>query len=337
MLGDMELMNDGATKKYLTVAERTNIADSKTKTDLISITQAVDLDAMEATLNAVTSGLQYRGTWDASVGTFPGGGTAQIGDFYFCTVPGIVGGQSFIAGDSCVALINNASISTYAGNWARQESTAAVASVNGQVGAVVLRLAVERFSYKLGSTTPIFLIITGQSNAQGDDASGADFATNANVYTFQITTPAVSPTVPTLVAPSSFTFQSGVSASDAATSYVPIVGSPYVGYRRGGYGNVGMALADRLQKETGRDVYLLSVTSGGSDISLWAAGAGGYCRIVLEDFVDYILTNTAALSDVSAPDIIVWGQGETDAAITTPPLTYKSSWLGLMGCGLIPI
>ncbi len=333
MLGDMELMNDGATKKYLTVAERTNIANSKTKTDLISITQAVDLDVMEATLNAVTSGLQYRGTWDASVGTFPGGGTAQIGDFYFCTVPGIVGGQTFIAGDSCVALINNASISTYAGNWARQESTAAVASVNGQVGAVILRLAVERFSYKLDSTTPIFLVLTGQSNALGDDATGTDFNFNANVFSYQITTPVVSPTPPAMPAPADFSWQNVGSDAGAypLTAYLPVAdtssGAPYVGYRRGGYGNIGMALADRLQRETGRDVYLLSVTLGASNLSRWQSGASGYCRIVLESFVPYVLANTPALADVTTPDIIVWGQGENNAGDAA--LTYKDAWIGV--------
>lgn len=43
---DMEQMVEGATKKILTVAERSNIATMKSKVDLITVTQAADLDQM---------------------------------------------------------------------------------------------------------------------------------------------------------------------------------------------------------------------------------------------------------------------------------------------------
>ncbi len=194
--------------------------------------------------------------------------------------------------------------------------------------------AVERFAYKASTTTPIFLILTGQSNALGDDATGADFALNANVWDFQITTPAASPTYPTVLNPNTtpFTWRNP-NPADAATAYLPVAdsagppagSSPYIGYRKGGYGNVGYSLADRLQKETGRDVYVLSVTWGAAAIARWAAGAAGYCRIVLESFCPYIITNYLSALGVTAPDIIVWGQGESDVGIA--PLTYKNSWL----------
>jgi len=48
---DMEQMVEGVTKKILTVSERSAIAASKTKTDLITVTQAVDLDQMETDIS----------------------------------------------------------------------------------------------------------------------------------------------------------------------------------------------------------------------------------------------------------------------------------------------
>jgi hypothetical protein len=167
----------------------------------------------------------------------------------------------------------------------------------------------------------------------GDDSTGTDFNFNANVFSYQITTPVVSPTPPTMPAPADFSWQNVGSDAGAypLTAYLPVAdtssGAPYVGYRRGGYGNIGMALADRLQRETGRDVYLLSVTLGASNLSRWQSGASGYCRIVLESFVPYVLANTPALADVTTPDIIVWGQGENN--IGDAALTYKNNWIGV--------
>jgi hypothetical protein len=57
------------------------------------------------------------GSWNASTGVFPGGGVAQKGWVYLCSVAGTVGGLAFSAGDTIYAIVNNASTSTYAGNW----------------------------------------------------------------------------------------------------------------------------------------------------------------------------------------------------------------------------
>ncbi len=72
------------------------------------------VDALAA---LVSGALVLKGAWDASTGVFPGGGTAQTGYFYKCTVGGTINGETAYVSDSLYALTNNASTSTYAGNW----------------------------------------------------------------------------------------------------------------------------------------------------------------------------------------------------------------------------
>jgi hypothetical protein len=60
-----------------------------------------------------------QGDWDASGGTFPGGGTASAADYYTVTTGGTVDGVSFVSGDTIAALIDNASTTTYAANWVK--------------------------------------------------------------------------------------------------------------------------------------------------------------------------------------------------------------------------
>ena len=58
---------------------------------------------------------EYRGVFDASIGTFPV--TLNAGDWFNCTVAGTVDTQSFIVGDILVALIDAPSTTIFAGNW----------------------------------------------------------------------------------------------------------------------------------------------------------------------------------------------------------------------------
>lgn len=60
-----------------------------------------------------------KGGWDASSGTFPGSGSADAGDSWLVTVFGTTGSVTFRPGDMLVALTENASTSTFAGNWGR--------------------------------------------------------------------------------------------------------------------------------------------------------------------------------------------------------------------------
>ena len=95
----------------------------KTKLDYISITQAVDLDTIETRVNALDAAVVLMGTWDASVGTFPGGGSAQAGESYIISVGGTVDSVEFVVGDRIVAITDNASTTVYATNWLKLDYT----------------------------------------------------------------------------------------------------------------------------------------------------------------------------------------------------------------------
>lgn len=113
----------------------------KTKLNHISVTQAVDLDAIETRVNSLDAAVILRGSWDASTGTFPGGGTAQAGDSYIVTVGGTVNSVVFAVGDRVIAITDNASTTVFAANWFKADYTDQVLSVNGSTGAVTLTTA----------------------------------------------------------------------------------------------------------------------------------------------------------------------------------------------------
>lgn len=119
-------------------AIETAAAASKIKTDFITVTQAVDLDAIETRVNALDAAVVLRGSWDASAGTFPGGGTAQAGDSYIVSVAGTVDSVAFALNDRVIAITDNASTTVFAANWFKADYTDQVLSVDGQTGAVSL-------------------------------------------------------------------------------------------------------------------------------------------------------------------------------------------------------
>ena len=116
------------TASFLTAQE--------TKLSNISVTQAVDLDSMESDIAALDQSVILKGTWDASVGTFPS--SAQAGHSYIVSVGGTVGGEVFVANDRIVAILDNASTTVYASNWHKLDYTDQVLSVAGKTGEVTL-------------------------------------------------------------------------------------------------------------------------------------------------------------------------------------------------------
>lgn len=114
------------------------VADDKTKLNYLTVTANTDLDDIRTRVGQLSSAVVLRGTWDASAGTFPGGGTAIAGDSYIISTGGTVDNIQFTVGDRIVALVNDASTTVYATNWLKQDYTDQVSSVNGEVGAVVL-------------------------------------------------------------------------------------------------------------------------------------------------------------------------------------------------------
>ena len=122
---------DGTTNKVFT-------ATDETKLNHITVTTDVNLDDIQTRVDDLDAAVVLKGTWDASAGTFPGGGSAQAGDSYIVSVAGTVDGVEFNVGDRIIAITDNASTSTYAANWFKADYTDEVSSVNGQTGVIVL-------------------------------------------------------------------------------------------------------------------------------------------------------------------------------------------------------
>jgi hypothetical protein len=116
-------------------------ATDEAKVDNISITQPVDLDALETRVNELDASVILQGTWDASAGTFPGSGTAQAGHSYIVSVAGTVDSVAFAVDDRIIAILDNASTTVFASNWHKADYTDQVLSVAGRTGAVTLTTA----------------------------------------------------------------------------------------------------------------------------------------------------------------------------------------------------
>lgn len=142
-LTDQEINFQAATNAqpgYATAAQITAVEASAAKTSLITVTEATNLDTMRARVNDLDAAVVLRGAWDASAGTFPGGGTAQAGDSWIVSVGGTVNGIVFVAYDRIVAIIDNASTSLYVTNWLKLDYSDVVSSVAGKTGAVSLAI-----------------------------------------------------------------------------------------------------------------------------------------------------------------------------------------------------
>ena len=113
-----------------------DVAADGTKLDYITVTQAVSLDQMEIDIAALANGMVYKGDWSAASGSFPGSGAAQTGWFYYVSGAGTVNGITFAIGDNIIATTDNASATTYSGNWSKHDQTDAVQSVVGLSGSI---------------------------------------------------------------------------------------------------------------------------------------------------------------------------------------------------------
>jgi hypothetical protein len=108
---------------------------------LTATTVEAALAEIAADVAALDAAVVLKGVWDASSGSFPGSGSAQAGWSYIVSVGGTVDGQVFTANDRILAIVDNASTSTYAANWHKLDYTDQVLSVAGMTGAVTLAQA----------------------------------------------------------------------------------------------------------------------------------------------------------------------------------------------------
>lgn len=170
---------------------------------------------------------------------------------------------------------------------------------------------------------PIFLVLTGQSNAVGIyPETAANMPQNSEVFDWQ--SAGQGPT-------GTFAF----AVADPARNLSPAFNGNMITGMRGAWpylgvpttdptGNIGWSAANYIQKQTGRRVYLLSVAWNGQAIAEWANGAT--VEVELATQIPAALTAIQAIYPaVTAPDAVIWMQGESDFA--RPPEDYVIDWL----------
>ncbi|MCZ4259199.1 hypothetical protein O4H53_26995, partial [Sulfitobacter sp. G21635-S1] len=97
-----------------------------------------EVDELTSKVNALDAAIVLQGNWDASTGTFPGGGAAQAGFTWIVAVGGTVDGVTFNQNDRIIALTDDASETNFSGNWLHANYTDQVLKVAGKTGDVVL-------------------------------------------------------------------------------------------------------------------------------------------------------------------------------------------------------
>lgn len=152
--------NYGGTKVY---AKDTELATKEYTDTFIPLIEKAAANGV-ATLDAnghvpvdqmPTQALIYKGSWDASSGTFPTQDTYTLGDFYIVSTEGTIDGIIYRVGDWII----------WDGTqWTLSRNTNAVASVNGMTGAVVLDGSNIQATYnaETGTLNSCFRRIIGQ-------------------------------------------------------------------------------------------------------------------------------------------------------------------------------
>jgi hypothetical protein len=226
----------------------------ETKLDFITATQAVNLDTMETRIDALDQVVILMGTFSASGGVFPGGGTAQAGESWISTTAGTINGMAIGIDDRVIAVTDNAGTGT-AANWHKQDNTDLVQSVAGQTGVVTLAKA----DVGLGNVTN-----TSDANKPVSTAQQTALNLKANL---------ASPTFTGTVNAATITASGSVTGSNlAVTNWNTAFGwgdhsiAGYTGNQTAGTGLTGTTTLNVIGG-TG-------ITANANDISLTAAGAG---------------------------------------------------------------
>lgn len=98
--------------------------------DLDTTVTGAQLDDMYTKVQGLDQSLVLKGYWDASSGSFPGGGVAQAGWYYIVSVAGTVDGVEFGVNDRILALVDNASTANFAANWNHNDESTFAAEVS---------------------------------------------------------------------------------------------------------------------------------------------------------------------------------------------------------------
>lgn len=146
----------------------------------------------------------------------------------------------------------------------------------------------------VASTTPLLVVLSGQSNAQGaaQDGLGGTYRINPKVKVWDNSTG---------------TFKVADMENEA---YFTTTGNP-IG---NGNQNIGVSFAHRLQEQTGRDIYVIVAAQGGQPISEWVGS--GTSSTIYAGMETVIQAQLTALGKTGI-DFFLWSQGENDATRAT--------------------
>jgi len=115
--GAITLSNTAVIEKVITGFSSAPGAVAATDTILQAIQK------LDGNLSALDSAVILKGSWDASVGTFPGAGVAQAGWSYIVSVAGTVDGVEFSINDRVISILDDASTTTYSSTWVKADYT----------------------------------------------------------------------------------------------------------------------------------------------------------------------------------------------------------------------
>lgn len=175
-------------------AKDTELATKEYADTFIPLTQKAQASGV-ATLDAnghvpveqmPTQALIFKGYWDASTGIFPAAGTVP-GDFYIVSVEGTIDSTIYRPGDWIIWDDSS---------WILSRNTNAVASVNGQTGAVQLDGSNLQATYE-GTTDTINNLLTQVGkvktvNSQAPDSNGNIQLDGSNIQaTYEGTTDSI--------------------------------------------------------------------------------------------------------------------------------------------------
>ena len=128
--------------------------------------QAV-IDAFYEEIGGLVTGLLPAGTFDASSGQFPE--NSYHGTFYFVSVPGSVDGEVFAVGDWLVPLVDEASTSTFTGQWVRGDYSKIVPPIYRDVLSLRSSQEAARGAGAIWKTTSGFRYLEVASDAKEVD------------------------------------------------------------------------------------------------------------------------------------------------------------------------
>ena len=173
---------------------------------------------------------------------------------------------------------------------------------------------------------PIVIVFTGQSNCSGVNVNSS-MVTNSSVFDWQTTAPSSGyPQTGTFAfAVANPSWNSGYANQQSTQAFTGMRGSGNDGFVTGSMGNIGWTAADLLQKQTGRDVYMITVHQGAATINAWASG--GTCATRLNTQV--VAALAAVPSGPAKPDLVIWAQGESDSTtgiLGSSPESYFTAW-----------